>query len=169
MANNGFKVLDSDMHILEPADLWQRYIDKKFKDRAPIGTTDHVRDLRLVGPEGGAGAGPADPPPGTLPPPGHVLYKNQKLFKTHNERGWSAQVQIEAMAEEGIDLAILYPSRGLNVLSIPHLDREFAAALARAYNDWLYEFCQTDPRKLGGAGIISPFTIWCDCPQRARC
>ncbi len=29
MANHGFKVLDSDMHILEPADLWQRYIDKR--------------------------------------------------------------------------------------------------------------------------------------------
>ncbi len=31
MANSGFKVLDSDMHILEPADLWQRYIEKRFK------------------------------------------------------------------------------------------------------------------------------------------
>ena len=120
MANNGFKVLDSDMHILEPADLWQRYIDKKFKHRAPIGTTDHVRDLRLVGPDGRAWGRPADPPPGTLPPPGHIFHKNQKLFKTHNERGWSSQVQLDAMAEEGIDLAILYPSRGLNVLSIPN-------------------------------------------------
>ncbi len=63
------------------------------------------------------------------------------------------------MAEEGIDLAILYPSRGLNVLSVPDLDREFAAALARAYNDWLYEFCQADPSKLIGAGMISPFDI----------
>jgi hypothetical protein len=36
------------------------------------------------------------------------------------------------MEEEGIDLAVLYPSRGLNVLSIPGMDSEFAAALARA-------------------------------------
>jgi len=27
MAKNGFKILDSDMHITEPADLWERYID----------------------------------------------------------------------------------------------------------------------------------------------
>ena len=54
MAKHGFKVLDSDMHILEPADLWQHYIDKKFKHRAPVGTTEHVRDLRLVGPDGRA-------------------------------------------------------------------------------------------------------------------
>ena len=52
MPKNGFKVLDSDMHILEPPDLWQRFIDSKFKDYAPRGTTDHVRDLRLVGPDG---------------------------------------------------------------------------------------------------------------------
>ena len=169
MANNGFKVLDSDMHILEPADLWQRYIDKKFKHRAPIGTTDHVRDLRLVGPDGRAWGRPADPPPGTIPPPGHVFHKNQKLFKTHNERGWSSQVQLDAMEEEGIDLAILYPSRGLNVLSIPELDREFAAALARAYNDWLYEFCRADPSKLVGAGMISPFNIEDAIAETRRC
>ena len=57
MPKNGFKVLDSDMHILEPPDLWQRFIDSKFKDYAPRGTTDHVRDLRLVGPDGRAWAG----------------------------------------------------------------------------------------------------------------
>jgi uncharacterized protein len=37
MAKHGFKVFDSDMHIVEPADLWQRYIDPAYKDRAPIG------------------------------------------------------------------------------------------------------------------------------------
>ena len=27
MAHRTFKVLDSDIHIIEPPDLWQRYID----------------------------------------------------------------------------------------------------------------------------------------------
>ena len=49
MAKNGFKVIDSDMHIMEPPELWEKYIDKKFRDRAPRGMTSHnVRDLRLV-------------------------------------------------------------------------------------------------------------------------
>ena len=26
MAKAGFKVFDSDMHVMEPADLWQRYL-----------------------------------------------------------------------------------------------------------------------------------------------
>lgn len=169
MAKNGFKVLDSDMHILEPSDLWQRYTDAKFKHRAPVGMTDHVRDLRLVGPGGKAWGRPIDPPPGTLPPPGHIFHKNQKLFKTHNQRGWSSQVQLEAMAEEGIDVAILYPSRGLNLLSVPDLEPEFAAALARAYNDWLYDFCRADPAKMIGAGMISPFDIDRAIQEAERC
>ena len=41
---NGFRVMDSDMHIIEPADLWLRYIDPAFKDRAPRGLTDTVAD-----------------------------------------------------------------------------------------------------------------------------
>src|SRR2546426_11138707 len=48
MAHRTFKVLDSDIHIIEPPDLWQRYIDPAFKDRAPIGLTEDEGDLRLA-------------------------------------------------------------------------------------------------------------------------
>ena len=45
MAKNGFQVMDSDMHIVEPADLWERYMEPAFKDRAPRGLRRHPRDL----------------------------------------------------------------------------------------------------------------------------
>ena len=45
MAKNGFKLMDSDMHIIEPVDLWQRYIDPAFKDRAPREIRTIVRDV----------------------------------------------------------------------------------------------------------------------------
>ena len=45
MAKGGFKVMDSDMHVVEPADLWEHYIDPAFKDRAPQGLSRHPRDL----------------------------------------------------------------------------------------------------------------------------
>ena len=45
MAKNGFKVFDSDMHLVEPVDLWERYIDPAYKDRAPKGLSRHPRDL----------------------------------------------------------------------------------------------------------------------------
>ncbi len=33
MAKHGFKILDSDMHVMEPPDFWERYIDGKYKAR----------------------------------------------------------------------------------------------------------------------------------------
>ena len=53
--------------------------------------------------------------------------------------------QVGAMDKEGLDVAILYPSRGLFVLAIDGLDPELAAAIAKAYNDWLYDFCKLAP------------------------
>src|SRR5438445_223840 len=47
MAKNGFRVLDSDIHIIEPPDLWARYIDAPFKHQAPRGFADWVLDLRI--------------------------------------------------------------------------------------------------------------------------
>src|SRR6266545_2642796 len=151
MAKNGFKVFDSDMHIMEPPDLWVRYIDPEFRDRAPRGVTSvNVRDLRTYFPD--------DPqPPGDRGArnSGHNFDRNQALYRDHSERGWTADCQLEAMDVEGIDLATLFPTRGLSVLLRPGLDRRFAAAIARAYNDWLYDFCQMDPSRLFGAGMIS--------------
>jgi hypothetical protein len=68
-------------------------------------------------------------------------------------------VQLEALEEEGIDVATLYPTRGLHTLAEPNMDPPLAAALARAYNDWLYDFCKIDPNRLIGVGMISPFNI----------
>ena len=45
MAKQGFKAMDSDMHVFEPHDLWDRYIDPEFKDRAPKGLQRDFRDL----------------------------------------------------------------------------------------------------------------------------
>ena len=45
------------------------------------------------------------------------------------------------------------------MLTYPDHDPRFAAALARAYNDWLHDFCRTDPSRLLGAGMISVYDI----------
>ncbi|MEE8519418.1 MAG: amidohydrolase family protein [Dehalococcoidia bacterium] len=156
MAKGGFKILDSDMHIMEPPDLWQRYIDAPFKDQAPRGvTSDSVRDLRIYFPDDT----PAPPVRSGGLHAGHNFEKNQVLYKDHSERGWSAKVQLEAMDAEGLDAAVLYPSRGLSVLTRPNEDTKFAAAIARAYNNWLAEFCSEDSERLIGAGMISVYDI----------
>ncbi len=70
---------------------------------------------------------------------------------------------------EGIDVAVLYPTRGLQALSEPNMEPNFAAALARAYNNWLYDFCERNPNRLLGAGMISPFDIDAAVAEVKRC
>ena len=47
MTSNGLEVADSDMHVLEPPDLWQRYIDPAWRHAAPVGLTEMRRDMRV--------------------------------------------------------------------------------------------------------------------------
>lgn len=168
MAQNGFKVMDSDMHVMEPPDLWERYIEPEFKGQCPRGLTEGVRDLRIVGPDGKPWGMPVveDRP---HRPPGQVYAATEELFRPYSERGWTSEVQLGAMDEEGIDVAVLYPSRGLHALSKSDIDPRLAAALARAYNNWLYDFCRADPTRLVGAGMISPFSIEDAVAETRRC
>jgi uncharacterized protein len=168
MAKNGFKILDSDMHIMEPPDLWERYIDSRFKDRAPRGiTSSNVRDLRMVYPDGREWARTTTRQNNSTR--GHNFERNQAIYRVDSERQWSPEVQLEAMDIEGIDVAVLYPTRGLRALVVPDMDAEFAAALARAYNDWLYDFCKKDPARLIGAGMVSPYDMNDAVGEARRC
>src|ERR687889_489765 len=40
-------IADSDLHVMEPPDLWQRYIDPAFAHAAPIGLAEIPRDMRV--------------------------------------------------------------------------------------------------------------------------
>jgi predicted TIM-barrel fold metal-dependent hydrolase len=48
---------------------------------------------------------------------------------------------------------VLYPTAGLNVLQMD--DVELQEACCRAYNDWLIDFCGTDPVRLVGLGLLA--------------
>jgi predicted TIM-barrel fold metal-dependent hydrolase len=168
MAKRGLKILDSDMHIMEPPDLWERYIDSKYKSQAPRGvTSENVRDLRLVYPDGREWARKTTRKNNSAR--GQNFERNQEVYRSYAERGWNAELQLEAMDIEGIDIAVLYPTRGLRALVVPDLEPDFAAAIARAYNNWLYDFCQKDPQRLIGAGMVSPYDMNDAVAETRRC
>lgn len=169
MARQGFKILDSDMHIMEPPDLWQRYIDAKYRDRAPRGLNETVRDLRLEHPDGRPWGRPAPIPGRPLAGTGRKFLEDRVRYRSHHERGWTPEVQIEAMDDEGIDIAVLYPTRGLHALALTDIEPDLAAAVARAYNDWLHDFCQLNPDRLIGVGMISPFNMEDAVAETERC
>jgi predicted TIM-barrel fold metal-dependent hydrolase len=169
MAKNGFKVLDSDMHIMEPPDLWERYIDAPFRSRAPRGTTRSASDLTLVHPDGRLWGRDPIRSVDTGRPAGQNSRAVEERYKSHFERGYTNEVQLEAMDVEGIDVGVIYPSRALHLVGEPGMDPPLAAAVARAYNNWLYDFCQKDPKRLLAATLISVFDIKDAVSEARRC
>src|SRR2546426_7051595 len=150
MAHTGFRVLDSDIHIIEPPDLWERYIDAPFKHQAPRGFAEWVLDLRIEV-DGKLMPANVDYSAGAR---GRSAQHNRERFRPFHERGWSAEAQLDAMDGEGIDVGVVYPTRGLFAQGIDGMEPKFAAAVARAYNDWLHDFCAANPEGLIGAGTI---------------
>ena len=47
MSRYDYVIADSDLHVMEPPDLWQRYIDPAFKHAAPVGLSEMRRDMRV--------------------------------------------------------------------------------------------------------------------------
>src|SRR5256885_6535702 len=152
MAKGGFKLLDSDMHIIEPPDLWERYIDPAFKSQAPRG---------WPGPENPSVlevAGKVMPRIAATPQAHYQTMYARKAdrYRRAIERDFDPASQLEAMDTEGIDVAVLFPTRGLYALATDDLEPDLAAAIARADKDWLGGFCAPDPRRLIGTALVAP-------------
>ena len=153
MAKNGFRIIDSDMHVMEPTDLWERYIDPAYSDRSPRSVPRHRGDL-VMRVEGREMAAEAQWEIELADDPNWLASYADGLAN-----GWDGPSQRRAMDSEGLDLAILYPSRGLYALAVDGMDPALASAIAVAYNDWLYDFCAADRARMLGAGMVSPFDV----------
>ncbi len=163
---NGFKAMDSDMHIMEPVDLWQSYIDPAYAERAPIGLDEFTRDLRVE--VDGRIMGGAS----TRFPQAFYDVIEKKMWDLYSEalaRNFDGPSQIQAMENEGLDTAVLFPTRGLFVLGIDQLDPGYAGAIARAYNDWMRDFCQTAPTRMYGAAMVAPHDVEGAVAEARRC
>src|SRR6202007_1458628 len=53
---------------------------------------------------------------------------------------------------EGIDLQIIYPTGGLFLSRVREVD--YAITLVRASNDWLYDWCSADRKRLTGVALV---------------
>ena len=154
MSLGGFKVIDADGHVTEPASLYVSHIDPAFRSRAeellnrtgagnlgivpalypkwrsaerPLGETTEVNGLGKL-PSGRNH--PLASPTGGLDP---------------NER-------VRDMDKEGIDVAVCFATVATSVIAMA--DPEMEAALARAYNRWVGEYCAAHPARIKAVGIV---------------
>lgn len=170
-------ICDSDLHVMEPPDLWTRYIEPEYASVAPRGLSERERDMRVrVQDFVLLRTGPIRP--------GRIDGRKTGWRAEHDDvyadsvrRGWDPQSQLNAMDAEGLDLAVLFPSRGLFVLgldSTDHVGRNgiepaFAAAIARAYNNWMRDFCAHAPARMFGAGMVAAHDVDGAVLEARRC
>lgn len=147
-------VVDADGHVLEPMTLWDRFLEPGHRQFAPrVVRNDWGLDTVFVGAQEIVTA-----PLGLLGTPGSRMDETDPAKKIPWEQahpgGFDPVARLHDLDLDGIDVAVLYPSIGLNFWAIE--DPKAAVALARAYNDWLTEYCSVDPRRLIGAAML-PF------------
>jgi predicted TIM-barrel fold metal-dependent hydrolase len=157
MAKQGFKLIDAEMHVMEPVDLWQRYIDPEFASRAPRRLSERRWDIRTMV----EGEVMAAMPGGDWPAVSDAEEKALgDRYAEEIARDFDPASQVRAMDKEGLDLAILFPTSAMYVTAFSTMDARFAAASCRAYNDWLYDYIQAaDPKRMFGAAAVSPHDV----------
>jgi len=184
MAREGYLILDSDLHMMEPDDLWARYLDGPHKANPPRFLGGQQRAL-TPSPEDKANAdtimgmevqGLAIPAFGTqmgATMSSRELRRRSRArhphFNVARARSFDAPSTLTAMDIEGIDVAVMYGTRGRQILCHDDLAPDYAAALARAYNNWAADYCKTDPQRLKFAAQIAMHDIPTAVAEAHRC
>ena len=73
--------------------------------------------------------------------------------KTLGKSNEDPRVQLADMDVDGIDVQVIYPTRGISLSAAREVD--LAVDIAHAYNDWLAEFCSTNPERLKGVALVA--------------
>jgi hypothetical protein len=158
-----FPVFDCDSHIYEPAEIWDKYIPNNQQHFAK---THFYRDAdRLILVRNGK-ISFRDPDkwkyPGETWHPGlnkKIIGNTQPGTKDWDEkigRNASARdphARLKDMDAAGIDQVMIFPS---TFVYLPLVDNAEAAHIcARAYNDWVFDYCSADAKRLFPAAVLT--------------
>lgn len=163
-------VIDADGHILEPPNLWEEYLEAKYRPdaiRIRVGA-DGYEYLEVAGKRakmtqqgqlgtlGGMGkqveearrhreefvnAGKAEQLRYAKPKPEDTYLKGA-AFGTMDMKE-----RLQLLDKEGMAKALLYPTIGL-LWECETMDPELSAAYCRAYNRWIADFCRDSGGRL---------------------
>ena len=160
MARDGFKILDSDMHVFEPYDLYLKYMNPNWGERVPRGvprkkhgqirfTYADGKPIRLSGVQALSAATPKPVAGEASPGEDGVAHRYAKPFM----RDYDPVSQLEAMDVEGLDVAVLFRTFPLHCDD--SLEAEYANDLCCAWNSWAADFCKADPKRLRPSALIT--------------
>jgi predicted TIM-barrel fold metal-dependent hydrolase len=118
------RILDADAHVIEPAAVFDRWVEP---GQLPMNL------------------------PATTP---MVPCGDMDLLADQWHHGFDPTSYLRAMDAQGIDAVVLYPSMGLFVPFLPELNTAESAGACRAYNDWVAGYCEADPSRLAAVGVV---------------
>jgi uncharacterized protein len=184
MARDGYLIIDSDLHFNEPGDLWERYLEAPHSANPPRffgglkqsvkessedkGAADVIRGMDVQGltiPSFAKSQG-AETSSRELRRRSRARHPH---FAVARSRGFDAESTLTAMDIEGIDVAVMYGTRGRQILCHDDLEPGYAAALARAYNNWAHDYCKYDPQRLKFAAQIAMHDVRSAVEEARRC
>jgi predicted TIM-barrel fold metal-dependent hydrolase len=151
---NGRRIVDTDTHQMEPTEMWAERIDPAFRDRAPRREKHGAIPTMVV--EGEPFTVEHGRYPFASPEFLAALARGMQRFQSAREAGFSAASRLADMDAEGVDVQIIYPTSGGQMLGREFRDPELLAACCRAYNDWSADYCDAAPARLRWAAIL-PF------------
>ena len=155
-----FEVFDSDAHVVEPRDVWEKYLDPEYRvlGKHALWREEGRFDsyLKINGQVF------RDNDNSNIPR--HAIWKpgmtwddvgdlDPDVRHPQSEGASDPEARIRHMDAMGIDRAFLYPTwfaEGFHLVEDP----DVSYALARAYNDWIADFCSAAPDRLYAAAMV---------------
>jgi predicted TIM-barrel fold metal-dependent hydrolase len=177
---DGLRFVDCDMHIMEPADLFEKYLDPTYRHRVslPVGAGGRPArgmividglptsmDFEMQQYRKRRQPGATD---STQPLSGSRLADTGRLDFAI-KRNYDAAAQLVGMAMEGVDIAVLFPTTGLSLLARDDMDPQLSLALCQAYNNWIHEFTRHSPEQLKFVAMLPPHDVHLACRELLRC
>ena len=145
----GFRLIDADADINEPPDLWTSRVPANFADSAPRIEQFDEGDAWVM-------EGAADRINFGLNAAAGIPTKERRPWVHFDEirpGGYNPKARLEEMDVDLVDACVLYPTPCVSQLVIATQDPDLHLALVQAYNDWISEYCEYEPNRLGGIAM----------------
>jgi predicted TIM-barrel fold metal-dependent hydrolase len=141
--------ISADSHVTEPGDCYVDRIDPRFRDRAPVATTDETVGAVMI-----IDRGRSRIPYGILAAAGRpfdeIGITQYVGWEELHPGGWDPKARVSEQRRDGVAAEVIYPSVGM--LLCNHPDADYKKACFDAYNQWMAEFQSGAPDRLIGLG-----------------
>ncbi len=142
---DGTLVIDADGHVNEGDVDIASWLPEKFRSLAPVRLRDNRGHPRMLL-EGRIWPNAEGPAPGVSGPFTDKARKTRPGMTDPNQR-------LKDMDLEGIDVAVIFGTQiALTVNGL--MNKDLAAALCHAVNEWLLDYCSADPKRLRAVGLL---------------